>query len=264
MAASFEEIEHESRRYTQLRRRGETNQSSPRRAYELLRASIREGLIEPNVTLLEHVLLRELGASRNAVRAALRMLADEGIVARESRSGTKVTRQFSAVAIDAMVPTEMLDRETSAYRIEKIYEGVVCAPHIVRSRFETNDDHVLIVEYIAVLSGEPLYLRTLYFPRPDDDRAFLDRVDQLIDLPVRFEESFERLHGTRLATVSGTFEAVPCEGRTAALLEVPPSVPILLQEHVMRDTTGIVREISYTHYRGDRSAVTSVWMADHA
>jgi GntR family transcriptional regulator len=256
---TFRVTEDQGLIYAQARRRAAAPQlSSPRRAYELIRASIRSGSVGPGDPLLEHVLVRALGTSRNSVRKALQILAEEGVVTREVRDGTRVRRGISMFAVDAMVPPEMLDRDGQPYRIEKMYRGTVTAPEIVQTRLGVTNTDVLMIEYLAILGQDPLYVRTIYFPLAEDNKQFLDQAGALIDHPVALEESFAALHHTPMGLVEATLEAVPCEGRTATLLGVCVGAPVLLHELALLDTHGLVREVSYTHYRGDRAALVSV------
>ena len=60
------------------------------RAYELLRAAIVGGRLQPNQRLVEADLTEMLGVSRSAVRTALVRLAQEGLVDHERNRGAKV------------------------------------------------------------------------------------------------------------------------------------------------------------------------------
>jgi len=64
--------------------------NSSQRAYELLRAAIVGGRLQPSERLVEADLIQMLGVSRSAVRTALVRLAQEGLVDHEPNRGAKV------------------------------------------------------------------------------------------------------------------------------------------------------------------------------
>jgi DNA-binding GntR family transcriptional regulator len=62
----------------------------PGDSYDRLRREIVTGRLQPNERLVEADLMRSLGATRSAVRAALARLAHEGLVEHERNRGAKV------------------------------------------------------------------------------------------------------------------------------------------------------------------------------
>jgi DNA-binding GntR family transcriptional regulator len=72
-----------------------------------------------------------------------------------------------------------------------------------------------------------------------------------------FEESFHYLFGRPPGRRESAVEAVPAAGGVAELLGLPAGRPVLLRQLVMHDDEGSVREVSFTHFRGDRIALSS-------
>jgi DNA-binding transcriptional MocR family regulator len=79
-------------------------QTSPWRVHNLLRTGIRDGLYPPGHIFDEARLGRELGSSRNSVRQALQMLAQERLVVRERGRGTVVTGAMIDIKLGDLMP----------------------------------------------------------------------------------------------------------------------------------------------------------------
>ena len=80
-------------------------------AYELLRAAIVDGKLQPNERLVEADLIRMFQASRSAVRTALVRLSQEGLVEHEPNRGAKVRlidEQEAAEILEARMALEGL------------------------------------------------------------------------------------------------------------------------------------------------------------
>ncbi|MBM9469460.1 UTRA domain-containing protein [Nakamurella leprariae] len=160
----------------------------------------------------------------------------------------------------AIVPT--LDESTDSpggtagrrFTVTDLKHRVVPSTPLLQSRLGPLPT-LLMTEQVAVLDGTPLYLRVSYL-RTDvtDPRTLSRRIHELNELdptpavPEAIQVLFERPFGDSWTT----YESVPCERRTAELLEVDEGSPILLREMQVRDTSGVVLDLSFTHYRGDR------------
>jgi GntR family transcriptional regulator len=66
-----------------------------------------------------------------------------------------------------------------------------------------------------------------------------------------------KLFDIGVARVDLTVEAVPCDARTARLLQIAPGAPILVRERMLYDPSERPLELSFTHLRGDRAALTT-------
>ncbi|HEY7019275.1 MAG TPA: GntR family transcriptional regulator [Gaiellaceae bacterium] len=77
--------------------------------YERLRAEIVSGRLLPNERLVEADLVKNLGASRTAVRAALTRLAHEGLVEHERNRGAKVRLVGESEAVEILETRAVLE-----------------------------------------------------------------------------------------------------------------------------------------------------------
>jgi GntR family transcriptional regulator len=230
-------------------RRGR-RQSSARRVYDLVRASIRRGDVGPSGVLVEERLIEELSASRQAVRDALQALAGDGLVERRRRVGTTVSGSILDVATDQLMhlpPDRMVVAESAVERLE---EQEMPAPPWMRARLRIDEDEpVLMVEELISSHGEVLCVRATYKPVSRlPERA----TTQVADLATAFEHGF----GVPLGTVESLVEAVGADALTAELLGVPEGAPLLVREVLLVDADGLPRDLSYTHYRADRICFT--------
>ena len=138
-------------------------QTSSRRAYELLRSAIRTGFLPAGTQLVEYELAKALSTSRNALRVALQLLADEGVVERNPRSGTIITSAIVQITLNEMdaearvhtsgrladlAPTEVFDEDL-------LDEQVIPASPYIRQRMQTDDEFVLMHERLISVRGEP-------------------------------------------------------------------------------------------------------------
>jgi GntR family transcriptional regulator len=232
------------RTYEQARRQAPRNlQTSPRRVHNLLRSSIRAGLITGGSPLKEDALVSSLSASRNSVRAALQMLVQEGLVERRAHHGTKVVAEILQVPLDQLVPPVAFENGRGA--VEELDHRQVPASGYVRERLEIDDDVVDVSEVLISLDGEAMSLRVSYIPlgtRP------VRRIAEVVPVALAFQQVF----GVALGASEASVEAVAASGRASRLLGVPDGAPVLMQEVLLRDCDGVPRELSYTQYRGGR------------
>ncbi|MFR9803097.1 GntR family transcriptional regulator [Pseudonocardia sp. RS010] len=237
------------------RRRRPHRRVAPRRAYEQLRSSIRVGSVRPDEQLAETLLGEQLGVSRNSIRAALQMLAVEGLVERRTKTGTRLSQRIVEIPVGEVLPRDA--GEYPAITVQELGHAVVRPPETVRVRLGIPDQPVLEVEQLAVWQGEPLYVRTGYLPLREDAEVILARMAELHADLRSFTDSFRYLFGRPPGRWECAVEAIPAVTRLAGLLELAAGRPVLLRELVMYDDLGAVREFSYTHLRGDRAALST-------
>jgi len=219
-------------------------QTSPRRVHDLVRASIRSGELKPGDRLDEFTLIRELATSRNAVREALQMLADEGLVTRAPREGTTVVGRMIQLPLnDFVVPG------SDEIAIRKLNDRIVPSTPQIRARLQTDASEVGVVEQLFTHLGEPIGVWIDYY------RADVVQPDRWEKLP-GISTTFELIYGVPLGHISTTVEALPCEARTMRLLGLTEPLPMLVKEHIFYDQDGTPRDLSYSHYRADRVSFT--------
>lgn len=256
MARSFEELERERLVHSRARRRTVPERhTSPRRAYEQLRSAIRSGRLLDGGAFDERRLVDELGASRNSVRSALQLLTREGLLERRTKTGTQVRHGFVRIPIGELLPPDVT--VPGRYPLVEV--------HDLGSRVATPDPDVetvlgagravLVMEHVGVIGGTPAYHRIAYLPLHDPPEVVLARVASLHERLLCFAASFRVVFGASAGEWTASVEAVAADAALAEHLSVPAGSPVLLRELVLRDAAGHVRDLSFTHFRGDMVAI---------
>ncbi|MCR1785849.1 GntR family transcriptional regulator [Nocardioides carbamazepini] len=233
-----------------------------RRAYEMLRTLLRSGELSTADLLGEAQLITLLDASRNAVRRALRLLAEEGLLSRQPKLGTRLARDQIELAGGEVVPRVLLGN-AARHRllIDTTSVEAVPATSVVRARLGPDVTEVVRIEQTFHADGAPICVRTGYARVHAHDRLLVAR-EEVDTAPPPYPEVFEILYGRPFGWSSSVLAAIPCEDHTALSLEVGAGAPVLLRESVVFDIDGVAQELSYTHLRSDRIALSGVAFAD--
>jgi GntR family transcriptional regulator len=218
--------------------------TSTRRVRDILRASIGDGLTFSRDGLTEDFLVEELGASRNSVREALQLLAEEGLVDRKRRIGTSIAGSIVSVPVSDMVSSR-IDGELGIRWIE---QRTVPSNRFVREKLQTDADQVGMIEYLFVLSGQPVGVRSLYFAAGQE----------IVETPIAKStpDAFKWSFGEELGHVETVLEAVNCDAKTARLLHVSDGTALLVRQDTFYGVSGVPRELAFTHYRPDKISLT--------
>lgn len=254
-----------SRGFTATHRRTGRKDSSARHVYELLRMRIRSGAIDPGELFVDTALVHSLNATREAVRHALQSLADEGLLQRSPRFGTRLNGRIANASLCGELhpqPGDEADPSLPSGRlvVRPVQRTIVCATEVVAARL-----HLPVYTRLAVLEqelyvdGEPVGLRSVYFTPDPDAEHVLACADSDDHDPVSFEEFYERVYGVAVGRSKITVEAVPSSSPDHDILRTGRGAPILLRTLVSCDDTGRPLAISFTHVRGDRIALTA-WL----
>jgi DNA-binding GntR family transcriptional regulator len=115
------------------------------RAYELIRAGIVDGRLQPNERLVEADLITMLHASRSAVRTALVRLAQEGLVEHERNRGAKVRLIDEGEAAEILESRMVLEGLAARYAAQNATKQDVTELRgiIKRMRTSLNDGDLL-------------------------------------------------------------------------------------------------------------------------
>lgn len=228
-------------------------QTSPRRVHDLLRTSIRDGLLSPDDRLNEDALVRELATSRNAVREGLQMLASLGVVERVPRVGTTIVGGLVRIPLDPVPGRHQPD----GMMVQRLEDRVVPSTDLIRQRLRTDAGHVGMIEHSYSMGGKPLGVRVGYYHsdvRPDGGWG----------QPLNLDTAFEFVWGPPVGRVDTTINALVLEARTCRLLDAPEGTPGLVKEQVVHDADGIPQEFAYSHWRADRVSFTVSSLASAA
>jgi GntR family transcriptional regulator len=216
--------------------------TSTRRVRDIIRAGIGSGLSFSQDSLTEDFLMRELGASRNSVREALQMLADEGLLDRRRRVGTSISGSIVDIPVTDMV-THRLAGELGIRWVEERIEPV---SRYVREqlRLPAAHDEVKMIEYVFTLHGDIVGVRSIY----------VESTHTIVETPIamHLEDAFDYAFGAPLGQVVTTLAAETCDSKTARLLRVAEGSAILVSRQLMFDASGRPRELAFTHFRADR------------
>ena len=169
-------------------------------------------------------------------------------------------RDVVSISMDQLVPERELTGASSAERVavEELEHAVIRSTPVIRAMLERNVELVVMVEQLARLDGAPLYLRVGYYPATDDPEALMARIEHSNGLRDRsVPETFRAAFGVSYGSSETVLEAVKCEARAAQLLGIAEGDSVLLRQMIVRDTEGLPWSLSYTHYSGDRVALST-------
>jgi GntR family transcriptional regulator len=236
--------------------------TSPRRVYELIRSGIRRGTMPHDETLSEQHLIDTLGATRNAVRKALQMLADDGVVLRARRAGTSVAHDIVAVRDGEVGPRAWAGMpDEGRLTVDTLECRRIAAPAVLQNFIGTEVDTVVLLEQVGRMGGKPLYLRVGYCITDFEIDEFVARIESNHSEYPPIAVAHNRIFGTVYGGSSSVVEAISCQERAADLLDMQVGAPVLLRELITRDSEGRPAELSFTHFRADRVAI--IGSADH-
>ncbi|MDQ1130431.1 GntR family transcriptional regulator [Microbacterium sp. SORGH_AS_0888] len=227
--------------------RGSVRASSghSRRAYELVRARIRSGWVPANGVLIENELIHLTGLPRASIRQALNRLADEGLIARQRHSGTRVLGEQYRIPVDDILPSHT----PPGFMYRKLSDRVVPMIPLVQAALECDEAEVGVVEqvfeHVTADGAEPVGVRTAYY------RPGIHQPESWPTCP-SLEFAFRYVFGVALGDVETVIGAVAADDDAAALLHIPVGMPLLVREQRFIDVAGVVQEYSFSHYRADR------------
>jgi GntR family transcriptional regulator len=224
--------------------------NSVRRSYDLLRWRLHE--LEPDARLVEEDLIESLSASRNTVRAVLRLLADEGLVNRSPKVGTTVTRAVVLPVDEVMTMPELPEGTTSIAEGRVLESIIITAPALVAARLDLPEGSpVLMLEGLLYLDGEPTDLSVSYVGL---DPGHVRETD--VPFPDGLAYLEDRLQ-VCLGEGTTTMGAIAADPEVAELMGLEPGAPLVWLEDVLHDVDGRPRALCQHRFRGDRVAFSA-------
>lgn len=202
-------------------------------------------------------LMREFGAGRNALRAALDQMRQEGLIQRVPGTGTVILRPkvMHRMTRIRTIGEDMRDRHARV-RGEVIDLSVVPASPVVAEALDlAPGTDVVSAEVRTFLDGEPCWLTASYVAV--EHREVTAVASNFGD----WYGAFESL-GFPVGECELIIEAVLADASVSPWLEVPVGSPLLLFERCIRDTFGRPVELGFVRCRGDRAAVAQVLERD--
>jgi len=220
-------------------------QTSTRRVKDLLRSEVRAGLVGRDAQLVEDYLVQALAASRTAVREALQMLAQEGLVSRERRNGTTVTRGVAQFPLD-----DILESGGEKVSVQRLEQRSVPSTPLLRNKLETQDEQVGVVEHLFSTADGPIGVRVAYY------KLQYTQPEGWAECP-DLRLAFQSVFGRPLDRIDSVIEAGVSEPKTSKLLGIPEGSPVLIREQLLVDDEGVPQEFTFAHYRADRVSFSS-------
>jgi GntR family transcriptional regulator len=231
--------------------------TSPHRVYELLRAGIRDGSIATGEQLMESLLVKTYGASRNSVRRALQMLADQGLLSRERRTGTNLKHEFIPIHAGEIGPRAWSGTSYDGrLRVQTLLCTATSPSPDLRRRLQNNDGQVILIEQLGTVDDRPLYFRTGFVALETPPADLVQRLESVHQHFPPLSEVFETVHGRAFGGTSYSVEAVAANERVAHELQIQINTPTLLRELTTFDAEGTPGELSFTYFAPGRAVLS--------
>lgn len=228
-------------------------QTQVNRIRDLIDAALKSGVYGIGEPLVEDRLMVSLGASRTAVRAALRMLADQGRLVRKPRVGTLPVPSAVRVAIDDISYLDPADPARAlAVTIKVTDRRLVPTSALLSAVLETDDLHVRLTENVYIHEGAVFGMRTAYYR---DTAGVEPRVVQVADMPRIARDIFQVEELIVESTEIGMAEVDPTSARA---LRVQPHTRVLTRRQVFIDGRGRSVQVVFDQYRPDEVTFVSM------
>jgi GntR family transcriptional regulator len=218
-----------------------------RRAADVLRQQIHAGAY-PDGLPPENELAAEFFVSRNAIREALTVLKNEGLIDRGPKVGTHIAQRKYEHGLNALLGLKETFKDLGEVRNEVRAAMPVAAPPAVARRLQLEPgEQVVFIERLRYLGDLPLSLDLTYLS-PDIGTRILNHPLETNDLFALIEQ----VSGHRLGSASLALEAIPADAHSAATLQVPDGASLLMLERLTSLDDGRPVDLEYIRMRGDR------------
>ena len=233
-----------------------TNQSLYLDTRALLMRAIEDGTYPVGSALPREIdLAAELSVSRNTLRSALALLAEEGIIQRKKRLGTIVLRDRApanfSMDISSMEGLRLYVRHTSAVVLHK---GICELPKHLRriAGVPSGEEWVLLSGVRRPKSGGmPVGAIDFYVRRQFEEVIeSYGRVDTLL------YEVIERKYGARIGRIDVVLRPDQVSLRWAKELQCAADLPAINMIEVVRDLDGLPMEVASLVVPQDRMQFT--------
>lgn len=240
--------------YQQRRTVAVPTNNSIRRTYDLLRSSLHH-LPSGGSCLVESELIANLSSSRASVRAALQLLAQEGVVARRPNVGT-TTLGWTVLPCNELLDEG--DKKAHHLHTELVELSVIPAPGVFRTWLGlAPGSSVATIEGLVLRDSVPVGISVSYVGlAPNEAASFRTCSPDAIHV-------LERVLGVRIGGAETTMAVVCADPQTAAILDIAEGAPMLWLEEVLHDVHGDPCAINQLRYRGDRVALSAIARRPH-
>jgi GntR family transcriptional regulator len=232
-------------------RRGRAD-GAGRRLRDLLRNNVAGGIYPDGLLPSESELMLTYAAPRAAVREALTMLREEGLVERVQGIGTFTVHESRYIStLDEMHGDVRDEAVMRRMRPEVLDRSVIPAPDAVARKLMIEaGEPVLLLEYIAFVDSEAIALATNYVKFPEAEAlltaAFESHWYALLDIA-----------GLPLGGSEWLLSAANADPSVATLLNLPAGAAVILAEELIWDEDGRVYNFAICYIRTDRHVYLS-------
>jgi GntR family transcriptional regulator len=232
-------------------RRGRAD-GAARRLRDLLRNNVVGGVYPDGILPGESELMLTHGAPRAAVREALSMLREEGLVERVQGIGTFAVHESRYISTMAELHGDVRDEAViRRARPEILDRSVIPAADAVARKLQiAPGEPVLRLEYLAYVDGEPIGLATNYASFPE--------AEALLTTP--FETEWYALldaAGLQLGGSEWLMSATNADAAVASLLNITPGSAVILAEELIWDDAGHIYDFAICYICTDRHVYLS-------
>ena len=213
-------------------------------AADRLRGQIHAGVFGGGVLPDERLLAAQLGASRNAVREALGLLRDEGLIERRQGVGTTVLTPKYGHGLDRLAGlAETLSGYGTVVNTVRAARLLTPAPAAVAARLSLTDDAgVVHVERLRSLDGMPLSLDETYLAR--------DVGEPLLDCDLAGRDLFALIEDVAKLELGGAeviVDAVTAGPEIAELLDIATGSAVFAIQRLTRLADGRPVDVEWIH-----------------
>ena len=219
---------------------------------EIIRERLKNGQWEPGALIpSESGLCEMFGVSRTAIRQALGVLVDEGLLQKEKGRGTFVSRPHVALAVQELrgFYDEMAVLGRTVSNEVRRQEVVTVPPHVAPELGVPMRAEVICLERVRGVDREPLVHVYKYLP--------LERFAPLLDLDLSQRSLYAVLaeeFGVEARGGRRRIDAVAAVAEHARLLKVPARSPVLRVTATNTDADGTPFEHFEAWYRADQTS----------
>ena len=218
-----------------------TRQRSTRVVHQLLRSSIKSGILRSGDSLSEESLVENLDSTRAAVRSALQLLADEGLVSRQRRMGTVVRGKPLQLPVEDIIGNP----STGPLEYRMVADHAIPAHQLIRTRMPTENDRLRMIDYVISSAGVPIGTLVAFQINPNAHPPLHNKdIDGI-------KQTFESVYDRPFGRMETCIDAVGADERTARILGIAPGSILLVRDQVLSDIDGNIHEYAYAHYRAD-------------
>lgn len=225
-----------------------------RQVADVVRQQIADGVFGTGLLPDERTLVAEHGASRNAVREALRLLSAEGLVVRNRGIGTRVVARKYEHGLDRLAGLAEALHEHGPITNEVRAAHRIRPPDAVAARLGIDAEQpVVYLERLRWLGDRPLSLDLTYLAE-DVGAPLLAEDLEHRDVFALIEET----SGMPLGSAEVSVQSVNADAETAAVLGVAEGAAVFAIDRLTRLADNRPVDLESIRIRGDRITLRSV------